>query len=231
MLSLPPAHLLPPTPVLSLSRLSAGSICVYMPCMQRHLFRPAVHLKLAPPLPGGCLLSCSYPSLQSLYIMYIPLYIHVIIFVQQLLVHPYCTTTAPLLRHCVVSCSIYVAPLASSPWNPPTQVYAHPPCAYCAHSRRHPETCLVPTTELSWHHSLPHCGTRPLKYMHTHRVPTAHTLVGILKLAMCTLLNHYVVSCGTQLSWHHSLPCRGTRPLKYMHTYSVCPLCTLSKAF
>ena len=47
--------------------------------MQQHLLRPAVHLKLAPLLPGGCLLSCSYPSLQSLYILYITLYIHVII--------------------------------------------------------------------------------------------------------------------------------------------------------
>ena len=79
MLSLPPAHRLPPTPVPSIPLVSRQHACIYIPCMQRHLFRPAVHLKLAPPLSGGCLLSCSYPSLQSLYILYIPLYIHVII--------------------------------------------------------------------------------------------------------------------------------------------------------
>ena len=100
------------------------------------------------------------------------------------------TTCALLLHHCCATAwsrATLVAPLASSPWNLPTQASAHPLC-----------------------------------------VPTAHTLVGLLKLAVCPLLNHYVVSCSTQLSWHHSLPCRGTRPLKHLHTHSMCQLRTLS---
>ena len=65
----------------------------------------------------------------------------------------------------------------------------------------------------TWHHSLPRSGTCPLKYTYTHRVPTLvaplassqwnlptqafahplcvptpHTLIGILKLAVCPLV-------------------------------------------
>ena len=57
---LPPARLSPITLAPSLPPI-AGSSCVYIHAACNCRTRPAVHLKLAPPLPGGCLLSCGFP--------------------------------------------------------------------------------------------------------------------------------------------------------------------------
>ena len=248
----------PPTPRAISPALSRQLTCIYTCCMQLQT-RPAVHLKLAPPLPGGCLLSCGLPFCspstfvnllssniyQSYHCTYFcevscaspaphinsctsraPLHVHPVhpshaprapivhlycpcthcvhlmhlsctstarapiactstsapiyycttarapitsnyssgTSCSHILLHYYCTTTALLLHHyCCATAwsraattaplhnlmqhSTLVAPLASSPWNPPTQVYAHPLC-----------------------------------------VPTVHTLVGILNLALCPLV-------------------------------------------
>ena len=71
-------------------------------------------------------------------------------------------------------------PLASSPWNPTQQAYS---------------ALVAPLASSQW--NLP-----TQAFAHPLCVPTAHTLIGILKLAMC--------------------------PLKHSHTHSVCPLRTLS---
>ena len=132
------------------------------------------------------------------------------------------TTYAPLLHYCccttaahyVISCSIYVeplascrgtfplkhththrvptlvAPLASSPWNLATQALTHPLCVPTAHT-------LIGILKLAV------CSLVPTQaFAHPLYVPTVHTLIGILKLAVC--------------------------PLKHSHTHSVCPLRTLS---
>ena len=184
MLSLPPAHLLPPTPVPSLPLVSRQHACIYT-------------MHAAPPLqtcsaPQACTTAAWWllallrlPFLQSLYIVY------------------------PIVRTCI----IFVQQLRGT-----TRFLSMDP----AHSSiRTPTVC-----PLSWHHSLPRRGTYPLKYAHPRVpplvapltsspwnlptqafahplcVPTEHTLIGILKLAVC--------------------------PLKHLHTHSVCQLRTLS---
>ena len=170
MLSLPPAHLLPPTPVPSLSLVSRRHACIYT-------------MHAAPPLQ-----TCSPPQA--------------------------CTTAAwgllALLQLPLSAVPVYIVyPIVHTCYNLRAATNCAPLLHYCC-TTAEPLRGLV---QLSWHQSLPRRGSRPLKHTHTHRVPTlvaplasspwnlptqafthplcvptAHTLIGILKLAVCPLV-------------------------------------------